>query len=81
MKILERRVRLCGLVAVADDSGNWVLHCCSLSVHPVSLSCSPLKPREHRTLSSSVASVKTEVFVAIGWVLHAFLGGVLLWPV
>lgn len=81
MRILESRVCLRGLLAVADDSGNWVFHCCSLSVHPVSFSCSPLKPGEHRTLSSSVASVKIEVFVAIGWMLCAFLGGAFLWPV
>lgn len=78
MRILESRVCLCRRLAVADDLGNWVLHCCSLSVHPVSCSCSPLKPGEHQTLSGSVVSLKTEVFVAIRWVLPAVLGGVFL---
>lgn len=64
---------VCGLLAVADDQGNWVLHCCCLSVHPVSLSWSPLKSQQQ-------CCVFTDVFVAIGWVLHVSLGGTFLWP-
>lgn len=71
---------VCGLLAVADDPGNWVLHCCSLSVHPVSLSWSPLKPGEQQTQQQCCVFTDAEVFVAMGWVLLVFLGGTFLWP-
>lgn len=74
-----KAVCLCGVLAVADDLGNWVLQ----MLQPFCASClsySPLKPGDHLTLSSSVVSVKTKVCVAMEWVLHAFLGGAFLWP-
>lgn len=44
-------------------TGSWL--CCSLSVHPVSLRWSPLKPGEHQTFFRSLVSIRIEVLVAV----------------